>query len=214
MAKPIIYWHPNSPPCRGTWLCLKNLGVDVDFRILKLAENEQYRPEFLAINPMHCVPTLDDNGFVLWESRAISTYFANAKETLLYPSDRTKRGLIDARLYFDATVMHLRLRAITRPILYEGVTTITEEKWTAITEAYVYLENFLIKSDFVAGNDVSLADLHLLSTVAVAKHLGCGFEKHPKLSDWYERCRKYVRCFDEHEEFVKNYVVLIRSKLK
>ncbi|XP_063701609.1 glutathione S-transferase 1-like [Culicoides brevitarsis] len=217
MSKPTIYWTPNSAPCRGTWLSVKNLEIDTEWRLLNLREKEQLKPEFLKINPMHCVPTLDDDGYILWESRAISTYLADSRYpggTSLYPKDPKIRGVIDARLYFDASYLHMRVRAIVRPIVYEGVTTISDEKIAAVKEAYSHLEEFLTGNAFLAGNDLTLADCHVLSCVATSKLVGVGFENHPKLAEWYERCRKVVKGFEEHEKIVQKYTDDLKSKLK
>lgn len=64
----------------------------------------------LQLNPQHTIPTIDDNGFSLWESRAIMTYFVNqyGKDDTLYPKDPKKRALVDQRLYFDIGTLYAR----------------------------------------------------------------------------------------------------------
>ena len=54
-------------------------------------------PEFIAMNPCHCCPTLEfDDGTSLWESGAIMRYLAvnHDKEHTLYPEDDKLRGRI------------------------------------------------------------------------------------------------------------------------
>jgi glutathione S-transferase len=65
---------------------------------------------FFQINPQHTIPTLDDNGFALWESRAILSYLVEkyGKDDSLYPKDVKARAVVNQRLYFDLGTLYQR----------------------------------------------------------------------------------------------------------
>src|SRR5690348_13295867 len=85
MAKLKIYGIPRSRAFRAMWLAAE-LGLDYD-NIAINTTGESREPSFLAINPNGHIPTIDDNGFILWESMAINLYLAK-KHGLgtLYPT--------------------------------------------------------------------------------------------------------------------------------
>lgn len=66
------------------------------------------------MNPQHTVPTLDDNGFVIWDSHAINGYLIGkyGKDDALYPKDVEKRAVVDQRLHFDSGILFPRLGAM------------------------------------------------------------------------------------------------------
>lgn len=95
-----LYHSPASPFSRSVLLLLKYLNVDVDVKILNIREKqENMTEEFLKINPQHCVPTIDDNGFILWESRAILSYILETRAPRLVPTSPKEKAIINQRLY-------------------------------------------------------------------------------------------------------------------
>ena len=57
-------------------LFLSLLGIQHDLVPVNLMKGEHRQPWFLALNPRGQVPTLDDDGTVVWDSMAILVYLA------------------------------------------------------------------------------------------------------------------------------------------
>ena len=48
------------------------LGLEYEFKVVDLMAGEHMKPEFLAMNPQHNIPTVKDGDFVMNESRAVA----------------------------------------------------------------------------------------------------------------------------------------------
>jgi glutathione S-transferase len=72
----------------GVMAVKNHLGIDCEVQPIDLGRGDQLTPEYLALNPNKKMPTLEDGGFVLWESNAILFYLAAKQPDCgLWPSD-------------------------------------------------------------------------------------------------------------------------------
>jgi GST-like protein len=79
-----------TPNGRKVSIALEELGLRYEVEPIKLDAGEQLSPAFLAKNPNHKIPVLEDDGLVIWESGAILLHLAE-KHGKLLPADPKDR---------------------------------------------------------------------------------------------------------------------------
>src|SRR5215470_7506173 len=81
-----IYGVARTRAFRAIWMA-KELGLDYEHIPIEIGAAGARRPDYLAINPNGRLPSIDDGGFTLWESLAITLYLAKKHATgSLYPA--------------------------------------------------------------------------------------------------------------------------------
>jgi hypothetical protein len=75
MAALRIYGIARTRVFRALWMA-KELGLDYDHVPVEIGAAGARQPDFLKINPDGRLPAIDDGGFVLFESLAITLYLA------------------------------------------------------------------------------------------------------------------------------------------
>ena len=85
-----------TPNGRKASIALEELEADYQVVAVDLQAGKQLEPEFLALNPNHKIPVIDDDGLVIWESGAILLHLAEKYGKLL-PAD--PQGRIEAIQY-------------------------------------------------------------------------------------------------------------------
>ncbi|XP_058450667.1 glutathione S-transferase 1 isoform X3 [Malaya genurostris] len=186
-----FYYLPGSAPCRSVQMTAEAVGVKLNLKLLNLMAGEHMKPEFLKINPQHCIPTLVDNGFSLWESRAIMGYLVEkyGKNDSLYPKDPKKRAVVNQRLYFDHGTLYQRFGDYFYPQLFAKQAP-DAEKEKKMLEGLEFLDKFLEGAKYVAGDSLTIADLSILATVSSYEAAKVDLSKYSNVSSWYERLRK------------------------
>lgn len=149
---------------------------------------------FRQLNPQHTIPTLVDNDFVLWESRAILVYLCEkyGKNDKLYPRDPKKRAVVNQRLYFDMGTLFKRFADYYLPVMFQNQ-KFSEEKLKQLEEAFDFLEIYLGKSTYVAGDKITVADYTVLATVTAMKVAAeIDFSKYANIERWYAQLSEEV----------------------
>ena len=97
-----LYTSP-TPNGRKISIMLEEIGLDYTVHDINLGEQEQKRPEFLAMNPNGRIPVIvdrDNDDFVVFESGAILIYLAEKTGQLL-PTEEKARSRVMQWLMFQ-----------------------------------------------------------------------------------------------------------------
>ncbi|XP_017478798.1 PREDICTED: glutathione S-transferase 1-1-like [Rhagoletis zephyria] len=193
-----VYYTMLSPPARSVLVVAKHLGLAVTTKEVDLFAGGTRTPEYLKMNPSHTVPTLDDNGFVLFESRAILAYLVNkySPNHSVYPEDPQTRAAIDKVLFFDASAIFPAIRGIVVPKVFKKI-EVPAEAVAELKEKVEIVEAILGDQRFLAGENVTLADISFGVEVPMIKVLYPSFIS-PKLQAWYDRTLRDVPALEEY----------------
>ena len=149
-------------------------------------------PEYLAMNPNGLVPVVEHDGFVLWESNAITRYLAaRYGEGSLWPTDIQMRADADRWMDWQAVSFNPAIG----PAFWQLIRTAPEKRDAAVIEAardsgekkLVLLDQHLAARDFVAGASFSMGDIPLGCSVDRWYKLPLPRESHPHVERWYAR---------------------------
>lgn len=196
-----MYNYPPSPPSRAVRMLAQGLNLDLNLVMTDIMAGDQMKEAYLEMNPQHTVPTLDDNGFILWESRAIMAYLVNAygQSDTLYPAEPRQRALVDQQLYFDQGTLFSRYLAVYNPMTYNKDEPRDESKVAKIVEAIGYFNSSLQGRKFAAGDNLTIADISIAVTFSNLEALGHDFSQFPNVQSWFEKTKAALEPFGYKE---------------
>lgn len=190
-----LHVMPGSAPCRAVLLTHKILGEQPGLEIVQvnLQEEDHLKAEFLELNPLHCVPTLEYAGKgSVWESRAIMKYLcALAGPTELYPASAWARAQVDRLLCWDQGNFYKAIGGFVYPQVFRG-----EEPDEAAIKDLRDVLHFLdrhqlgdedLDSGFLTGTHATLADISIACGLTMLEFVDFGLDDYPRLRAWKGR---------------------------
>jgi glutathione S-transferase len=199
-----LYGVLRSRASRVTWLA-NELGIELEhvpvIQAYRLADpNAPGAPfntasaAFRAVNPNGLVPTIDDDGFVLHESLAITLYLSKKHSGPLAPRDLREDALMTMWSLWAAT----ECEPHTLQILYHRLSRPEKERDPAAAEAAVaalrrpfgVLDAALRDGGgHLVGGRFTVADLNVAEVFRYAQPAPELFAEAPQVKSWLEACQ-------------------------
>jgi len=189
-----LYYHPASTTCRPIMLFAAENAVNVDFELVDIFTGVQYKDEFLAINPSHMVPVLEDGDFRLTESSAILKYLADTIDSPAYPKPLRQRARVNERMDWINTQMS---RDFTYGFVYPQVLPMFKREDPAVQAATlswgrerargwmkVMDVHVLGANRYLCGDAITIADYFAAPFIALGDLIRCDYGAYPNVKRW------------------------------
>jgi glutathione S-transferase len=208
--------HPGSHNALKVLIALSELNAPCE--VIDMDPDRDLRPldvPYRKLNPNGLTPTLDDDGYILWESSAIMQYLcATRGPTPLLPTDAKARGLVQQWLAWEGSTFTPGLMALFMAKMsgqtaeaelakVAGLLGILDKQLSSQLSGQ--LGGQLTGRDFLTGN-YSLADIALGCNVAALALLGMNLQAYPATQAWLDRLA--TRPAWQQEIFLNDYRAL------
>ena len=188
MSDEIVFYHnPRTRAAMAHWM-LEEVGATYRIAPIDLQAGDGRTPEFLAINPMGKIPALTHRGVTVTETAAILAYLADTfPQARLAPEPTSpERGAYYRWLVFGAAAFEpAALDVMMKRPEADG----TMAGWGSYERVMSTLKAEIAKSDWLAGDRFSAADLYIASQLNWTGMFGApGIKGDPVLDAYVARC--------------------------
>lgn len=165
-----VYGHPMSTCTRKVLTTLAENGTEHELVTVDVMGGAHKQPEHLARQPFGQVPAIDDDGFWLYESRAICKYLDEKAGGKLTPKDLKSKALMEQWLSVETS----NFTPHAMKFIYQDVfkrpqeEKVLAEAGTKLHDALGIMDKHLAAHPFFAGSDFSIADISFAPYVEYA----------------------------------------------
>lgn len=159
-----IFGHPMSTCTRKVLTTLAETGVDHEFVLLDFANGELKRAPYIELQPFGQMPALDDDGFTLYESRAMCRYINEKAGGALIPADPQSRARMEQWISIETS----NFSGHAMKFIYHHVfqrpqeASVLEAAGVGLDRALAVMDRRLGEAEFLAGDAFSVADISFM----------------------------------------------------
>jgi glutathione S-transferase len=189
-----LFGQARSRAARSLWMLEE---IRVPYKHVPTAPYTESRaPDYLRINPNGQIPSLDDSGFILWESLAINLYLAESYASEpFWPADVKDRARVYQWSFWAATEIEPRIVSIAKGLSKQSPDqAAVASNLERLASAFRVLDDSLSNRSYLLGETFTVADLNLASTIrepgeeGVAGIAAIELALFPKVAHWLDSC--------------------------
>jgi len=200
MSKLKIYGERLSRTERVLWAA-DECGLEYDH--IPVPVNGDKDAALLAINPDGAIPTIDDDGFVLSQSWAITLYLGRkyggdfASNTSEEEAD-ILRWTFWAATDVEVTIIQM-IEATGMLPSYDADPLKMADCTEKLQRPIASLERFLDSKTYITGERFTMGDLNAVSIISWLALIGFDFTKFSNVKSWIDRCAARPKLGDGYD---------------
>jgi glutathione S-transferase len=165
-----IWGRLNSINVMKVMWCVEELGIEHERVDAGMAHGVVGEDFYAKLNPNRRVPTIEDDGLVLWESNVIVRYLcAKYGSGSLSPENIGERALADQWMDWQQTTVHPDLTFIFWAVVRNLKENQDPDKLAAaasrLAKAWQVADDQLANRDYLNGDQLTMADIPLGAAV-------------------------------------------------
>ena len=193
-----LYFHPLSGNSRRVLLVVEHLALPVERIVVDITKGEHFGEAHRQRNPNAKVPVLEDDGLLLWESRAIMAYLCDVTPgQTLYPAGARERADVNRWLFFcaqhvaPANAILVQEHFVKRLSGRGDPDPVEVARGEALIAQYGrVLDAHLTERTWVAQDRLTLADYSLAAAFALAEPARIPLADYKHLRAWFGRVQE------------------------
>lgn len=190
-----LYHAPRSRSVRIYWL-LEELGVPYEVKIPFSSPTAPKSPEYLKLNPLGKVPTIEDGDLAMFESGAIVEYLIEkyGKGRFAPAPGTPERGKYLQWIHFGEATAAPPLADIVVHTLFkpeaERLPAVVEDGKRRVGLVLGVLDKELVGKDYLLGSEFTGADIMVGYALFLMKLLGLMSDEYPNVVAYLARLQQ------------------------
>ena len=183
----IELFYSSTPNGRKVSIMLEEVNFEYKVKKIDLSKGEQFKPEFLKLNPYGKIPVIIDqeNNSVVIESGAILFYLAK-KSGKFFPKNNENK-IMQLLMFQMGNIGPIFGQHHHFHHFNTGKSEYAEERFFEHSvKIYKFLDKILGENDYLSGDTYSIADISTFPWIARHPWHDIGLKNYSNLSRWYK----------------------------